>query len=252
MATIFAIAITGCKDASKSVDAAEGAAVEASPDKDSKVWLGPQNSPPSSYPPSVAGSPYRELLTAVIVDWGKDKDEFETTAEYQARIAGIPDKVSTKFGKYFAFKSNTPETEWDADTRTLKIVHRGEYKTSDKISLGLDNNGELSILYGMNVQGCPPNPKISLSVEDAKKIQGGLNARAVGVFYVGSIDFSKKGWVREATLLNHETIPGFHSTAQAGASGKPLGVWDLDFDVQRIDLVEGSSGKILASIPCRG
>ena len=240
--------ICACKPSDGGGNASTANATESGPTvakKPDGTWLAPQSAPVTTYPALTKGSPYVELLNTVISDWGKAKSEFESTPEFNARISSIPNKVTAKFGKFFSFKSNLPETAWNADTKTFKILHTGEFKEANNINLGL----EAPVMYGLNVQRCADNPTLKLTSEQARKIKTGLDAGSIGLFYVGTIDFPKKGWVAEETLLNHETIPGFHATAIQGSDGG-TGVWDFDYNVSRIDIVEASSGNIVATVKC--
>ena len=254
MMGLWACSILLCACSSESVPATNmidtNASATAPRDEPQSPWLPRLNEPPEVYPAYTQGSPYAELLNTVITDWGKPKDEFESTADYNARINQVQRRVTDRFGRVFSFKSNRPGTGWDADRNIFRILHTGEFRTANHLVLGLEGeSGGTQVMYGMNVQGCATNPTINLTSDQARRIKAGLDDQTIGLFYVGTIDFSRRGWVEEATLSNHETIPGFHMTAMQGSNG-PLGVWDFDYDVIRIDIVEATSGRVLASLTC--
>lgn len=237
--------ISSCKQSDKASEPLGEKADIANKDA-MKKWLEPQTVFINRYPPFTLGSPYKEIFSA-IVTLGKPKDEFETTRAFQDRIDSLPRKVADKFGSHFAFKSMAPATRWNADKGMMKIIHRDEDSSSEKIMLAFVDDKDISMYWGLYIQGCHLNPSINLPIEIAKKVQ---ERSSVSLFYVGTIDFSKKGWVRKANTANYETIPGFHYTTQIGYSDKLRTVFEADFNVNRIDFVEESSGNILASISC--
>lgn len=196
------------------------------------------------YGPNANGLPYRGLFRAVKTR--SFKDEFETTEAQKERVSATPAFVKKQFGEKFALRRPLARLSYDADNGLMRVEEGRE----DVHDLELHQVRASYEHFSIVSQPCPNLLSFPIPPSEAQAIDAKLDADEAEVFYVGDYnsDFSRQisGFETIAAGFLEESYPMENPIYGYGTYSNR---W-IALELERLDIVEKATGKILFSASC--
>ena len=199
------------------------------------------------YLPNAKGMPFKTIFDRA--QRLSVKDEFETTDARNERAETVAPQMTERYGPVLAFRAQDPSLTYDADVQELSI---GDDRDEVHELLHRTRNGMMDT-YTVASQPCEGALKFEAGVEEARGIVETNEAGKLSVFFVGTIDPGRPQLAFGFELV----VPGFQQDRfwfdridQISKGLLAMTTYAITMDLQRVDLVDTPSGRILKTLTC--